>query len=86
MASDKLFTKLDFSQAYLQIPLDDSSKGLLVINTPRGCFIIVHGCLMAFPQLLGSFKDSWRTYYKGLSHVAVYVRGHLITGVSEEDH
>ena len=38
LAGGKSFTKLDFSQAYLQIPLDDSSKVLLVINTPKGLF------------------------------------------------
>ena len=63
LAGGKSFTKLDLSQAYLQIPLDDSSKELLVINTYKDCFVI-HGC-MAFPLLPGSFKDSWRMYCKG---------------------
>jgi hypothetical protein len=30
------FTKLDLSDAYLQVELDDSSKSLVVINTPLG--------------------------------------------------
>ena len=34
-----LFTKLDMSQAYLQLALDDQAKGLLTINTHKGLFI-----------------------------------------------
>ena len=33
-----VFTKLDLSQAYLQLPVDDDSKDLLVISTPKGLF------------------------------------------------
>ena len=38
MSGGKGFTKLDMSQAYLQLPLDDSSKELVTINTHRGLF------------------------------------------------
>ncbi|CAF4430287.1 unnamed protein product, partial [Rotaria magnacalcarata] len=33
-----LFSKIDFSEAYLQVELDDDSKELLVINTHKGLF------------------------------------------------
>ena len=33
-----MFTKLDLSQVYLQLPVDEDSKDLLVINTPKGLF------------------------------------------------
>ena len=32
------FSKIDLSQAYLQLPLDDKSKKFVVINTPKGLF------------------------------------------------
>ncbi|CAF5117881.1 unnamed protein product, partial [Rotaria magnacalcarata] len=32
------FSKIDFSEAYLQVELDDDSKELLVINTHKGLF------------------------------------------------
>ena len=32
------FTKLDLSEAYLQIELEDESKKYLVINTHRGLY------------------------------------------------
>ena len=33
------FTKVDLSQAYQQLPLDDESKLLMAINTTKGLFI-----------------------------------------------
>ena len=33
---EKSFTKLDLSQAYLRVPLDEASKQLVVINTHKG--------------------------------------------------
>ena len=38
MSGGKMFTKLDMSQAYLQLSLDDSSKELVTINTHKGLF------------------------------------------------
>ena len=38
LAGGKVFTKLDLSQAYLQLPVDEDSKALLVINTLKGLF------------------------------------------------
>ena len=38
LAGGILFTKLDMSQAYLQVALDDQVKELLIINTHKGLF------------------------------------------------
>ena len=38
LAGGKVFTKLDLSQAYLQLLVEEDTKGLLVINTPKGLF------------------------------------------------
>ena len=35
LAGGKVFSKLDMSQAYQQLLLDEDSKDLLVVNTPR---------------------------------------------------
>ena len=38
LAGGKYFTKLDMSQAYLQLQLDDTSKQYVTVNTHRGLF------------------------------------------------
>ena len=37
-----VFSKIDLSQAFLQLPLDDNSKQYTVINTPVGLFQYTH--------------------------------------------
>ena len=38
LSGGKYFNKLDMSQAYLQLQLDDDSKKLVTVNTHRGMF------------------------------------------------
>ena len=38
LAGGKIFSKLDMSQAYCQLPLNDESKPLTTINTQKGLF------------------------------------------------
>ena len=38
LAKGKRYTKLDLSQAYLQVPIDEESKRILVVNTSKGLF------------------------------------------------
>ena len=38
LSGGKLFTKLDLAHAYNQIPLDEESKKLVVINTQKGLY------------------------------------------------
>ncbi|PAA69616.1 hypothetical protein BOX15_Mlig032248g1 [Macrostomum lignano] len=38
MANKKLFCRLDLSDAYYQVPLDEESKAVTTINTPFGCY------------------------------------------------
>ena len=59
LAGGRIFTKLDLSQAYMQLPVDDDSKDLLVINTPKGLFRYDHlpyGVSMA-PAIFHSVID-----------------------------
>lgn len=51
------FTKLDFSDAYLQIELDDDSKPLTTISTPFG-FFRYKECHLELPMLPLFFKKS----------------------------
>ena len=42
LARGKVFTKLDMSNAYLQLPLDEASQQNVVINTHKGLFKYHH--------------------------------------------
>ena len=43
LSGGKYFSSLDMSQAYQQLPLDDETKKLVVINTHKGLF--AYNCL-----------------------------------------
>ena len=56
LGGGQLFSKLDMSQAYQQIELEDSSKPLTVINTHKGLFQY-NRFLFASPWHLRYFKE-----------------------------
>ena len=63
LAGGKAFTKLDLSQAYLQLPLDEESKELVVVNTQKGLFRYTR-----LPYRVSSAPEfsrgTWRIYYR----------------------
>ena len=60
LAGGKYFTKLDMSNAYLQLPVDEQSKDYLVINTHKG----ITGCRSESPQLPQYFNAPWTLFSK----------------------
>ena len=84
LAGGHIFTKLDLSQAYLQLPGDDDSKDLLVINTPKGLFRynrLPYGVSVA-PAIFQSVMDR-------ILHnlpVACYLDDILISAPTVEEH
>ena len=84
LAGGKVFSKLDMLQAYQQLLLDDDSKKLLVINTPRGLFQytrLPYGVSTA-PAIFQSVMDR---ILQGLP-VACYLDDILIVAKTEEEH
>ena len=84
LAGVKVFTKLDLSQAYLQLPVDEDSKTLLVINTPKGLFRynrLPYGVSVA-PAIFQSVMDR---VLQGLP-VACYLDDILIAAPTEQEH
>ena len=51
LSKRKYFTKLELSQAYLQLPLDEQSKKYVVI-IPTKAFSVIPGFLTVLPQPL----------------------------------
>ena len=81
----KLFTKLDLSQAYQQVLLDDESKQYVVINTHKGLFRYTRlpfGILSA----PGIFQRVMESLLHGLPGVLVFFNDILVTGHTKADH
>ncbi|XP_055918533.1 uncharacterized protein K02A2.6-like [Eupeodes corollae] len=80
----KVFSKIDLSEAYLQIELDESSRDYVVINTPFG--------LLRFKRLpygissaRGEFQGVMGQIFADLP-VGIYIDDMVIAGTSEEEH
>ena len=60
LSGGKTFTKLDLSQAYQQLTLDEASKKFVVINTPQGLFQYTR-LPYGISSYLEYFSESWKT-------------------------
>ena len=79
------YTKLDMSNAYLQMTLEESSREYTTINTHRGLF---RYCRLPFG--VSSAPSIWQramdSLFQDMSNVAVYLDDIVITGSSDEEH
>ena len=85
LAGGKLLSKLDLSQAYLQLLLDEASKPYVAINTHKGlytCTCIPFGVASA-PAIFQKLMD---TVLQGIPGVVCYIDDILISRADEEAH
>ena len=85
LAGGTLFTKLDMSQAYLQLLVDDQSKELLTVNAHKGLFAynrLPFGVSLA----PGIFQHTMESLLKSIPNVLVYLDNILITGPTQKQH
>ena len=85
LSGGKAFSKLDLSQAYLQLQLDNESKKYLTINTHKGLFRynwLPFGVSYA-PAI---FKRTMDSLFQGFNGVLAYVDDILVPGSSTEEH
>ena len=85
LSGGKVFSKLDLSQAYLQIPVDESSKPYLTVNTQRGLYVynrLPFGVASA-PAIFQRIMD---TVLQGIGGVACYIDDILVSSPDEESH
>ena len=78
----KLFTKLDLSQAYQQLVLEEESKKYLVLNTHKGLFRCTYGISSA----PGIFQRVMDNLLQGIPGVVGYIDDILNLGESESAH
>lgn len=85
LSGGRYFSKLDMSQAYLQLPLDEPSKELVTINTHKGLYRfnrLPFGVSCA-PSV---FQRTMDNLFQGVKGVSVYIDDILITGATVEEH
>ena len=85
LAGGKRLTKLDISQAYLQIKLDEESSQCTTINTHQGLckFTRLPFEIASAPALFQQLMD---TVLQNLPHVICFIDDILITGVDDQEH
>ena len=85
LSGGKTFTKLDLSQAYQQLLLDDDSKKYAVINTHKGLYQYTR-LPYGVSSAPGIFQRTMENLLKGIPGVVVYLDDILITGPTPEAH
>ena len=85
LAGGKKFTKLDLSQAYQQLVLEDESRKYLTINTHRGLY-----CYTRLPFGVASapamFQQVMDIILQGIPNVICYINDILVTGSDDTAH
>ncbi|XP_037813440.1 uncharacterized protein K02A2.6-like [Lucilia sericata] len=85
LKNGKLFSKIDLSDAYLQIEVDEESKNLLVVNTPLGLYQyqrLPFGVASA-PAI---FQRLIEQTISGIPGCVNYLDDIICTGSNDEDH
>ena len=72
LAQGKTFTKLDVSQAYQQLLLEEDSKEFVVVNTHRGLFRY-NRLPFGISSALAIFQRVMECLLKGIPRVIVYL-------------
>ena len=81
----RVFSKLDMSQAYAQLKLDESSKPYTTINTPRGLFQY-NRLPFGVSSAPGIFQRTMEGLLSDLPGVLCYLDDILMWGSSEKEH
>ena len=85
LAGGKIFSKLDLSQAYLQLPVEKESKKYLTINTHQGLYVynrLPFGVASA-PAIFQKLMD---TVLQGVPGVTCYIDDILVSSADEDSH
>ena len=85
LSGEKYFSKLDMSQAYLQLPLDKQSREYVTVNTHKGLY--EYNCLpFGVSSAPSIFQRTMDNLLQGIKGVSVYIDDILISGSTVEEH
>lgn len=85
LGGGQMFTKLDMSQAYQQLPLEENSKRFTTINTHRGLYQYAR-LPYGVSSAPGIFQRTMDNLLQGLPQVVVRVDDILVTGSDDASH
>ena len=85
LAGGKLFTKIDLTQAYQQMALDDHSRELVTVNTHKGLYRYTR-LPFGVTSAPAIFQKTMNTVLQDLPKVICYLDDILVTGSTEEEH
>ena len=72
------FSKLDMSNAYLQLEVDDKTKEILTVNTHLGLYQ-VNRLPFGIKQAPGIFQQTLELLLKDIDHVCIYLDDILVS-------
>ena len=85
LAGGKTFSKLDLAHVYQQVPLDEDSQKLTMINTPKGLYQYTRLPFGVF-SAPAIFQRVMEMLLQGIPNVSVYLDDILVTGKTESEH
>ncbi|XP_055842359.1 uncharacterized protein K02A2.6-like [Episyrphus balteatus] len=85
LSNKNIFSHIDLTDAYLQIPVSTESRKCLTINTHKGLYN-VNRLAPGVKSAPGAFQQLMDTLLAGLKGVAAYLDDIIISGSSWEEH
>ena len=85
LSGGTVYTKLDMSQAYQQLELDEDSKRFTVINTHKGLFTY-NRLPFGISSAPAIFQRVMESLLQDIPNVAVYIDDILVAGKSHAEH
>ncbi|PAA55759.1 hypothetical protein BOX15_Mlig019760g1 [Macrostomum lignano] len=85
LTGGRLFTKLDLSQAYMQLPLDEASQEVCTINTHNGVLRYTRLPFGVSPAV-GIFQRRMDCLLQGITSTACFIDDLIITGKDDSSH
>ena len=80
-----MFTKLNLTQAYRQLLLDENSQQYTTINTHQGLYQYTR-LLFGIFSAPAIFQKTMDIMLQGIPHVCCYIDDILVTGVNKHEH